>query len=79
MAKGKAMTAVNFRRPSKAVEDAIAGGRTALRLLQVRGLYPLEGGPPIVLDGKIVGGIDVSGGLTSQDAPVAAAGAAAVK
>ena len=45
---------MNFRRPSKAVEDAIAGGWTALGLLRVGGLYLIEGGSRIVLDGKIV-------------------------
>jgi uncharacterized protein GlcG (DUF336 family) len=79
IAKGKATTAVNFRRPSKALEDAIAGGGAGLRLLRVDGLTPLEGGIPIVVDGKIIGGIGVSGVLSSQDAQVARAGADALK
>ncbi|HEV8307607.1 MAG TPA: heme-binding protein [Methylomirabilota bacterium] len=79
IAKGKAVTAVNFRRPSKALEDAIAGGGAGLRLLRVDGLTPLEGGVLIVVDGKIVGGIGVSGVTSGQDAQVARAGADAVK
>jgi glc operon protein GlcG len=79
IAKGKATTAVNFRRPSKALEDAIAGGGAGLRLLRVDGLTPLEGGIPIVVDGKIIGGIGVSGVLSSQDAQTARAGADALK
>lgn len=79
IAKGKATTAVNFKRPSKALEDAIAGGGANLRLLRVDGLYPMEGGIPIVVDGKIIGGIGVSGVTSQQDAQVAGAGAAAIK
>ena len=79
IAKGKAVTAVNFKRPSKALEDAVAGGGAGLRLLRVDGLTPLEGGIPIVMDGKIIGGIGVSGMLSSQDAQVARAGADALK
>jgi len=79
IAKGKAVTAVNFRRPSKALEDAVAGGGAGLRLLRVDGLTPLEGGIPIVADGKIIGGIGVSGVQSSQDAQVARAGADGLK
>jgi glc operon protein GlcG len=79
IAKGKATTSVNFRRPSKALEDAIAGGGAGLRLLRVDGLMPLEGGIPIMVDGKIVGGIGVSGVTSQQDAQIAKAGADAAK
>jgi glc operon protein GlcG len=79
IAKGKAVTAVNFRRPTKALEDTIAGGGAGLRLLRVDGATPLEGGIPIVVDGKIIGGIGVSGVLSSQDAQTAKAGADALK
>jgi glc operon protein GlcG len=79
IAKGKATTAVNFRRPTKALEDAIAGGGAGLRLLRVDGAMPLEGGIPIIVDGKIVGGIGTSGVLSSQDAQVSRAGLDALK
>jgi uncharacterized protein GlcG (DUF336 family) len=79
IAKGKATTAVNFRRPSKAMEDAVAGGGAGLRLLRVDGMYPMEGGIPIEIDGRIVGGIGVSGVQSGQDAQVARAGAEALK
>jgi len=79
IAKGKATTAVNFRRLSKALEDVIAGGGAGLRILKVDGVTPLEGGVPIVVDGKIIGGIGVSGVLSSQDAQVARAGADSLK
>ena len=79
VATGKATTAVNFRRPSKAMEDVIAGGGAGLRLLGVQGVTPLEGGIPIVVDGKIIGGIGVSGVTSQQDAQIAKAGADAAK
>lgn len=78
IATGKALTAVNFRRPTKMFQDGIAAGGEGLRFLAVPGVTPLEGGFPLVLDGQIVGGIGVSGVLSSQDAQVARAGMAAL-
>ena len=54
-------------------------GRAGLRLLAVKDITPLEGGLPVILDGKIIGSIGVSGGTGSQDEVVAKAGAAVVK
>ena len=80
IAKGKAVTANNYRRPSKALEDAVAGGGAGLRTLAIPGVMPLEGGVLVMADGKIIGAVGVSGVLSSQDAQVARAGAdAAVK
>ena len=79
IAIGKAVTANNLRRPTKALQDGIAQGGVNLRLLAVPGVMPLEGGVPIVVDGKIIGAIGVSGVLSNQDAEVAMAGAAAAK
>ena len=76
--EGKARTALTFKRPSKALDDAIAAGGAGLRLLAVKDITPLEGGLPIVVDGKIVGAIGVSGALSSQDEQVAKAGADAL-
>jgi glc operon protein GlcG len=76
--EGKARTALMFKRPSKALDDAIAAGGAGLRLLAVKDITPLEGGVPILADGRIVGAIGVSGALSSQDAQVARAGADAV-
>lgn len=75
IAEGKARTALDFRRPTKALEDAIAGGGVGLRLLSLSNVFPLEGGVPVVIDGRIVGAVGVSGVLSSQDAQVAKAGA----
>jgi glc operon protein GlcG len=74
IAIGKARTAVNFRRPTKALEDSLAANGSALRILAVPGVTPLQGGLPIVVDGKIIGGIGVSGVLATQDEMVAKAG-----
>ncbi len=76
--EGKASTAVRFKRPSKVLDDAIAAGGAGLRLLAVKDITPLEGGLPMLIDGKIVGAIGVSGALSSQDAQVAKAGADAL-
>ena len=78
VSEGKANTALRFKRPSKALDDAIAAGAAGLRLLAVKDITPLEGGLPVILDGTIIGAIGVSGALSSQDAQVARAGAAAV-
>jgi uncharacterized protein GlcG (DUF336 family) len=77
IAIGKAVTANNLKRPSKALQDGIEKGGVNLRILGLPGITPLEGGVPIIVDGKIVGAIGASGVLSSQDAEVAMAGAAA--
>jgi len=79
VAIGKATTANNFKRPTKALEDAITGGGTGLRVLALSNALPLEGGEPIYLNGKIIGGIGVSGMQSGQDAEVVKAGLAALK
>lgn len=78
VATEKAKTAVLYRRPTKAFEDRIAQGGADLKLLKLPGL-PLEGGIPIVKDGKIIGAIGVSGVLSSQDAQVGTAGLKALE
>jgi glc operon protein GlcG len=72
VAQDKARTAIAFRRPTKALEDAVAGGRTAI--LGLTGAIPVEGGLPIVVNGEMIGAIGVSGGSSPQDAQVAQAG-----
>ena len=78
IAEGKAQTAIDFRRPSKALEDVIAGGGAGLRVLTFGNIL-VQGGVPIVVDGKIVGSIGVSGVTSQQDEQIAMAGAAAAK
>lgn len=73
----KARTSAMYRRPTKALEDAIAGGRVAV--LGLPGATPIEGGLPIVVGGKITGAIGVSGVTSQQDGQVAKAGLDALK
>ena len=74
VAREKAYSAVAFRRPTKAFQDAVGQGGENLRILRLSGASPLEGGVPIVVDGKIVGGVGVSGVTSAQDAQIARAG-----
>lgn len=74
VAQDKAVSAAIYRRTTKAVQDGLAGGGAGLRLLALRGMSPVEGGIPLVVDGKIIGGIGVSGGTSEQDGVVAKAG-----
>jgi glc operon protein GlcG len=71
----KARSAALFKRPTKAFQDALATGGENLRILRLQGTIPVEGGFPLLLDGKIVGGIGVSGATSEQDAQCAKAGA----
>jgi len=72
---GKARTAAIFRRPSKDFEDQIKEGRIAA--LALPGATPLQGGIPIIVDGKVIGAIGVSGESPQEDEDLAKAGAAA--
>jgi uncharacterized protein GlcG (DUF336 family) len=79
LAEGKARTALMFKRPSKALEDAIAAGGAGLRFAALQNITPLSGGNLILLDGKIVGAIGVSGVTSAQHAQIVQAGLDAVK
>ena len=80
VAREKAGAAIAFRRPTKAFQDLIEKGGVHLRLLNITGdAGVLEGGVPIVLDGKLVGAIGVSGVTSQQDAQIAQAGVDALK
>ena len=73
---GKARTAALFKRPTKAFEDIIKNGRTAMVALPDGFFTPLQGGVPITIDGQVVGGVGVSGAASAQqDEEVALAGA----
>ena len=78
VAIAKAETAVRFKRPTKAFEDALSQGSINARLLTVPGIAAIDGGIPLMSDGQLVGAIGVAGMLPEQDAQVAAAGAAAL-
>lgn len=75
----KARSAALFKRPTKVFQDALAAGGDSVRLLRVQGVVPVEGGIPLVMDGKIVGAIGVSGATSAQDAQCAKAGADTLK
>ena len=70
---GKARTAAIFRRPSKVFEDQVRDGRVAA--LALPGATPLQGGVPLVFEGKVVGAIGVSGNTPQEDEDIALAGA----
>jgi glc operon protein GlcG len=72
---GKARTAAIFRRPSGAFEQQIKDGRLASLVLP--GATPLQGGVPIIFEGKVIGAIGVSGNTPREDEEIALAGAAA--
>jgi uncharacterized protein GlcG (DUF336 family) len=72
----KARTAARFKRPTKAIEDMVAGGRTAFLSVEAAAL---EGGIPIEAGGQIIGAVGVSGMSSAQDAEVARAGLTAFK
>ena len=75
---GKARTAAIFKRPSKAFFDQMESGHPFVGQLDPR-IVASAGGIPLVVDGKIVGAIGVSGGANGlMDAVAAQAGADAL-
>ena len=75
----KARSAVLFKRPTKALQETLVAGGNGLRVLGLENAVPVEGGLPIIVDGKIIGAIGVSGDLSESDSQCAAAGLAALK
>jgi glc operon protein GlcG len=72
ISQGKARTAARFRRPTRALDSAMTAGRLAY--LAFPGAIPVEGGVPVMANGKVIGAIGVSGATSQQDAQVAQAG-----
>jgi glc operon protein GlcG len=79
VAPQKARSAVLYKRPTKAFEEAITPGGVGVRFLRLEGAVPIEGGLPLIVDNKIIGGIGMSGGTGVQDGQAAKAGADALK
>jgi glc operon protein GlcG len=79
VAIGKSRSASLFRRPTKVFQDLLAKGSDFTYLLGLEGASVLQGGIPIVMDGKVVGGLGLSGGSGAQDVQAAEAGIAALK
>lgn len=75
----KARSAALYKRPTKALQDALASGGAGLRVMSLRDAVPVEGGVPLLADGKIVGAIGVSGDTSDHDGQCATAGAATLK
>ena len=74
---GKARTAAIYRRPSRDFEEQIKSGRIAA--LALADATPLQGGVPVLVDGKVVGAVGVSGDTPQVDEAIAIAGAAALR
>ncbi|HLW55503.1 MAG TPA: heme-binding protein [Candidatus Angelobacter sp.] len=79
VAIAKARSAALFKRPTKAFQDALAAGGAGLRILGLTGAVPVEGGIPLIADGKIIGAIGVSGDTSDHDGQCATAGAGTIK
>jgi uncharacterized protein GlcG (DUF336 family) len=75
----KARSAAIYKRPTKAFQDGLAAGGTGLRILRLQNAIPVEGGLPLIVDGKIIGAIGVSGDSSEHDNQCATAGAALMK
>jgi glc operon protein GlcG len=74
---GKARTAANFKRPTKDMEEMIAGGRTPF--LAIDGIVPIQGGVPVIINDTVIGAVGVSGVTSAQDEQVAMAAVAVVE
>ena len=79
VAIAKARSAAAYRNSTKVFADILAQGGLGNRVLILPGAMPVGGGLPIVIDGKLVGTIGVSGGTMAQDEQVAAVGVDALK
>lgn len=79
IAEDKARSAAIFKRPTKMFHERLARGGDGMIVLRLKGAIPVEGGLPIVVDGKLIGALGVSGGSSAEDEVCAEAGAAALK
>ena len=72
IAIGKARAAATYRRPTRAFMEAINKGGPATATLP--GVFASPGGLPIMVDGKVTGGVGVSGVTGDQDEQCSKAG-----
>ena len=79
IAEDKARSSAIFKRPTKMFHERLARGGDGMIVLGLRGATPVEGGLPIVVDGKLIGALGVSGGSSAEDEVCAEAGAGALK
>src|SRR5262250_1583806 len=78
VAIAKSRSAALFKRSTKTFQDTLAGGGEGLRVLKLENAVPVEGGLPLIVGGKIIGAIGLSGGTSQQDGQCAQAGANAL-
>jgi len=78
IAEDKARSSAIFKRPTKMFHERLARGGDGMIVLGLKGAIPVEGGLPIVVDGKLIGALGVSGGSSAEDEVCAEAGAAAL-
>ena len=78
VAIAKARSAAIYKRPTKMFQERLARGGDGLLVLRLKGAIPVEGGIPIVVDGKLIGALGVSGGSSAEDEACAEAGASAL-
>ena len=78
IAEDKARSAAIFKRPTKMFQERLGRGGEGLLVLRLRDAMPVEGGVPILVDGKLIGALGVSGGSSAEDEACAAAGVAAL-
>jgi glc operon protein GlcG len=75
----KARAAALYKRPTKVFQDAVAKGGVNMRILALDGAVPVEGGVPLISDGRIIGAIGVSGDMSENDAQCAGVAAQGLK
>ncbi len=78
IAESKARSAAIFKRPTQTFQERLASGGDGLLVLRLKDAIPVEGGLPIIVDGKLIGALGVSGGSSAEDEVCADAGAAAL-
>lgn len=78
VAQAKAQTAVRYRRSTRSYEERLIQGGLQWRMLTMPGVCAVEGGVPLVVDGKLIGALGVSGASSAEDGQVAAAGVRAL-
>ena len=76
IAQHKARVAAQYRRPTKAFEEAVQKGLTYL--LTLDDVIASRGGIPLIENGRLIGAIGCSGGTGSQDEAACQAGAATI-
>jgi glc operon protein GlcG len=78
IAIAKAKSSAIFKRPTRMFQERLARGGEGLLVLRLKDAIPVEGGVPIVVDGKLIGALGVSGGSSAEDQVCADAGAGAL-